>query len=333
MYTFLRENGLSKSRGCQLALAVVAIVAMGQSDAMAWNYGSYGSSGSYGSYGSSGSSGSSASYGSTGSYGSSASYASSGSSGSHGGMFARIRARHAARHAARASHGSYGSSGSSASYGSYGSSGSNGSTGTYSVPATPESAPAEPVPEEAPEEAPLDNSAEIELHLPAGATVSINGIVTTSEGISRNYISNGLQVGRTYSYELVVQLPRRDEPVVKTVKLSAGQKKVLNAGENGITFALAMKKPVKTAVNVTVPENARVFLSGAETNQTGTERSFVTQQLAAGEQWDGYTVRVELEQEGKTLVQERKLSVQAGETYELAFDFYQVETVQVAQLD
>jgi uncharacterized protein (TIGR03000 family) len=78
---------------------------------------------------------------------------------------------------------------------------------------------------------------------------------------------------------------------------------------------------IKTELKITVPEDAKVFLAGAETDQTGAVRTYTTHRLGDGQTWDGYTVRVELQQDGETLVREETLTVKAGETYELAFDF------------
>ncbi|NOY42196.1 MAG: TIGR03000 domain-containing protein [Planctomycetes bacterium] len=311
---------LGKNRLCQLALVAVVSVAMAQSDAMAWTYVSYGSMGSYGSYGSSGSY---ASYGSYGSYG--------------GGLFARMRARRVARQAARAS-ASYASYGCMGSYGgyvaSYSCSGSYGGA-TYGTPVESSAAPTEAPAEPEPADAPADDSAAIEVTLPAGAKVFVNGVLTNSTGSSRSYVSKGLLQGRTYSYKLRVEFERDGQKVVeqKAVQMRSGDRVEMSFGNDSQEQIAATKEPVKTALNVTVPAEARVFLSGAETKQAGTQRSFITQQLAAGEQWGGYTVRVELEQDGKKLVQERTLTVEGGESYELAFDFSQQDVLQVAQLD
>lgn len=51
------------------------------------------------------------------------------------------------------------------------------------------------------------------------------------------------------------------------------------------------------------------------------------------QEWEGYTIRVELQRDGKQLVQERTLKIEGGQTYELAFDFAKADAVQVAQLD
>ena len=50
-----------------------------------------------------------------------------------------------------------------------------------------------------------------------------------------------------------------------------------------------------------MPANAKVFLSGNESKSTGETREFVTTKLGAGQSWDDYTVRVELEQNGQKI--------------------------------
>jgi len=99
--------------------------------------------------------------------------------------------------------------------------------------------------------------------------------------------------------------------------------------------------PAKTELKLRVPENARVSLAGLPTKQTGAERTFITDLLTAGQEWEGYTILVELERDGKQLVQERTLKIEGGQTYELAFDFDATDVVtdvvtdmvEVAQLD
>ncbi len=305
----MRVYGISRLRG--LALAAGLAVAMVGADAVAWSSGSWGSSGSYGS------SGSSASYGSSGS---SASY------GSYGrmGLFARIRARRAARHS---SHGSYGSYGSSASYGSYGSHGSYG-TPVYSEP----DAVAEPDAVTS-----TTGNTSIKVALPEDAKVYVNDALTTSTGAERSYLSRGLRQGMTYSYKIHVVYEKDGQTVSenKLVKLNAGETVSLTFGQ-AEAEAMAESQadePVKTEVKVQVPEDATVFLSDSPTKQTGKLRIFSTSKLAAGEQWEDYTVRVEVVRNGQTLVREKKLKVEGGGSYELAFNFDSTATAQLAQLD
>ena len=255
----------------QVALLAAALVVGSVSEAGAWSYGSWGSYGSSGSYGA-------ASYGS---------YGSGGSYGSYGrvGIFGRIRARHAARHS-YGSYGSYGSSGSygsysvsygsSGSYGSYGSSGSSGSYGgvSYSVPVETDCAgcSASTTSDAALETA---GSAVIEVSVPAEAKVFVNNKETASTGSARSYVSNSLQAGQTYLYNFRVEFKQDGKTVVKneSVKLSAGDRVALSFGANDDLQLSDTAGATKTELKVTVPENAKVFLAGAATDQTGTVRT------------------------------------------------------------
>ena len=311
----MRVYGNSRLSG--LALAAGLAVAMVGADAGAWSSGSWGSSGSYGS------SGSSASYGSSGS---SASY------GSYGrmGLFARIRARRAARHASHGSYGSYGSSASYGSYGSHGSSGSYGSHGSSGSYGTPVYREQDAVAEPDAVNSTTSNSS-IKVTLPENAKVYVNDSLTTSTGAERSYVSRGLRQGMTYSYKIRVEYEKDGQTVSEDqqVKLNAGETVSLGFGQ----AESQADEPVQTEVKVQVPEDATVFLSGLPTKQTGKLRIFNTSQLAAGQQWEDYTVRVEVVRNGQTLVREKKLKVEGGGSYELAFHFDSTATAQLAQLD
>ena len=72
---------------------------------------------------------------------------------------------------------------------------------------------------------------------------------------------------------------------------------------------------------VRVPANAKVFLAGNPTKAQGEVSVFRTTSLTSGSRWSDYTIKVELEKEGKTITREEKISLGAGETKELTFDF------------
>jgi uncharacterized protein (TIGR03000 family) len=167
----------------------------------------------------------------------------------------------------------------------------------------------------------------IEVSVPADAKVTVNDNVTSSTGPSRSYVSNSLAAGQTYLYNFRVEFEQNGETVVKNeaVKLSAGDRVALSFGANDELQLSAATGATKTELKLSVPTEAKVFLAGAETAQTGVERTYATHRLNEGEKWDGYTVRVELEQDGKTVVREETLSITGGGTYELAFDFSKAE--------
>lgn len=315
---------LGKGRYQVVMLAAALVVGI-VGEVGAWSYGSWGSYGSAGSYG----------YSSYGSYGSGGSY------GSYGriGILGRIHMRHAARHSS-GSYGSYGSGGSYGSYASvsYGSSGSCGSSGSYGYGSSGSSGSYGGVSYDAPVETGCEgcsaaatsdaaletaDTAVIEVAVPAEAKVFVNNKETTSTGSARSYVSNNLQAGQTYLYNFRVEFEQDGKPVVKneSVKLSAGDRIALTFTGNDESQLSDASGATKTQLTVTVPENAKVFLSGSATDQSGTVRTFATHRLTPGQTWANYTVRVEAKINGKREVREEKLTITGGESYELAFDF------------
>lgn len=99
------------------------------------------------------------------------------------------------------------------------------------------------------------------------------------------------------------------------------------------TAVVASSAPaVKTRLTLRVPAEAKVTLAGIETKQTGEVRKFATSRLAAGQTWDEYKVVVEMTRDGKTLRQERTVTLTGGQNQELAVNFDSDSTQQVAKL-
>jgi uncharacterized protein (TIGR03000 family) len=190
--------------------------------------------------------------------------------------------------------------------------------GSGGLPNTPQPAigpeGATPVPPQGPSASAA--AAEIFVNVPENAKVFVNDLPTSSMGSERHYVSRGLLRGRTYSYKLRVEFERDGTPVVedKLVRLQAGQATKLAFGGEEPAVQAA------TELKLHVPADAKVTLAGAATQQTGEVRTFASSHLKPGQKWDGYVVRVELEQDGKTLVEERTLNIEGGQSYELAFE-------------
>jgi len=263
---------------------------------------SYGSSGGYVGYGSSGGS---ISGGSSGSYYGGYSSVSGGSSGG-------------------ASYGStgsvsYGSTGSS----SYGSTGSAihsgyGSAGSGVVPApyygTSTSSPASA--SALVSSSRSDDSVKLNVSVPESAKVYVNDRLTTSTGEVRQFVSRGLEAGKSYRFEIRAELDNNGKIVTDT------QSVVVTAGsQENVRFAMkaAPKADAKvdTAVVLNVPENAEVTLAGNQTKVKGTTRVFKTSQLKTGDVWDDYVIQVKVGEQVKT----QSIRLIAGDKLELSFDF------------
>lgn len=88
-------------------------------------------------------------------------------------------------------------------------------------------------------------------------------------------------------------------------------------------------KSTTTRLTLHVPEDAKVNLAGVQTKQIGETRQFSTTRLAPGQSWNEYKVVVEVERDGRTLSEERVITLRGGEAQELSID---LDAVQVAKL-
>jgi uncharacterized protein (TIGR03000 family) len=94
------------------------------------------------------------------------------------------------------------------------------------------------------------------------------------------------------------------------------------------TYA-ATAAPAKTKLTLHVPAEAKVTLAGIATKQAGDVREFSTDKLASGQAWQNYMIHVEVVRDGKTVAQDRQITLTGGAQQELSFDF---GGEQVAQL-
>ena len=109
----------------------------------------------------------------------------------------------------------------------------------------------------------------------------------------------------------------RDQPhQTPTVLTSLGQVKPVPppAGSGPATT------PKPAEVVVYVPAGAKVFVEDRPTSLTGAERHFETATLLPGRAYT-YTVRAELDRQGRSVRQEKRVTVRAGEVAEVRFEW------------
>ncbi|MEO8497267.1 MAG: TIGR03000 domain-containing protein, partial [Planctomycetota bacterium] len=76
----------------------------------------------------------------------------------------------------------------------------------------------------------------------------------------------------------------------------------------------------EATLTVNVPNDARVYVNGVQTKSVGPERSYVSRGLQNGFNYT-YEVRAEVEREGKMVEETKMVSLTAGRTARVAFDF------------
>lgn len=162
------------------------------------------------------------------------------------------------------------------------------------------------------------------VKVPASAKIFVNGKETETAGTERHYISRGLIRGASYNFEVKAELEQDGKPVTVTkfARLTAGGNAEVSFDELGNSEdAVVTAEPTTTKLVVRVPADAKVYLGGNETRQEGEVREFSTTKLREGDGWAEYTVRAELDVDGKVFEQEKVVSIKAGQTQEVSFDF------------
>ncbi len=77
----------------------------------------------------------------------------------------------------------------------------------------------------------------------------------------------------------------------------------------------------RTSLVVHLPENAKLFLGGNETETTGALREFTTMRLDSGDAWEKYSVRAVMEDQGQEKTRDVVVTLRAGETRTVTLDF------------
>jgi uncharacterized protein (TIGR03000 family) len=97
------------------------------------------------------------------------------------------------------------------------------------------------------------------------------------------------------------------------------------------TYAVVSNAPaVKTQLTLRVPADAKVTLAGVATKQNGEVRQFTTSKLAQGQAWQNYQVVVEMDRNGKTVREERTITLVGGQAQDLSIGAGDTKLAQLA---
>jgi uncharacterized protein (TIGR03000 family) len=166
---------------------------------------------------------------------------------------------------------------------------------------------------------PNTGSAILSVVVPDDAKVYVNGMLTSTPGTYRRYVSHGLVPGFQYTYEIEAVVSRNGRLIrdSQVVNVRAGETRDLALNLNA-TPSLAA---VATVLTVHVPEDAEVQLEGRTASATGTTRRFTTLDLPKDQQWDHYRVVATVQRNGQPVRQEKTIRMVGGQSHELRFDF------------
>jgi uncharacterized protein (TIGR03000 family) len=74
-------------------------------------------------------------------------------------------------------------------------------------------------------------------------------------------------------------------------------------------------------VTIHLPSDAKLYLSDRESRQSGETRSFTTTALSKGDVWEDYSVRAVAVRNGRTVSQEKTITLRPGDDHDVRFDF------------
>jgi uncharacterized protein (TIGR03000 family) len=173
-------------------------------------------------------------------------------------------------------------------------------------------APTEPEDPDDPDADDPDASVTFELHVPAGALVTINGYTTRQTGIHRHFISKVPAGSTARRFTIQAELVRDGQHIRQTRTLS------LRSGEStSLTLDLLRSGSTTTTLTLQVPAGAIVVLQGQPTSVDGQTRVFRTRSLPAGQTWKGYTVEVQHQQDGQTVSSRHTIDLVGGQSHRL----------------
>ncbi len=157
--------------------------------------------------------------------------------------------------------------------------------------------------------------ATVMVKAPADVKITVNGHATSRRSTEETFLTPHLPVGKTFAYVFSAEVMRDGEKITKTERIT------VRAGEKSeVDFSNLDRSALLTDVahlTVKLPENARLFVNDVAVSATGTQ-TFETPKLQKGRKFF-YTVKAEVQREGKMVTESQRVSVEAGKTITVDF--------------
>jgi uncharacterized protein (TIGR03000 family) len=197
-------------------------------------------------------------------------------------------------------------------YGCYGGYGYGGVVVAPTVVAT--AAPKATLPAPAKTSA-VTNQATVVVKAPSDARITVNGKALSRTGSEETFASPALQPGKTYTYIFKAEATRDGKKVKKTQRISVQANR-----RSEVDFMALGTPPPDGAAHLTVrlPADARLLVDGQVVPLTSSTRRFDTPMLKAGQTYY-YTLKAEVERDGRTRTETQRVIVAAGKDLEVEF--------------
>ena len=155
--------------------------------------------------------------------------------------------------------------------------------------------------------------AQVVVRVPAGAKLYADGQLTGLTGEERTFLTPELNSDRDYQYTLKIEheVDGETKVVSKEVVVRGGRRTTVDLSETQATRSTS-------AVTVSLPENAKLFVDDNLAMSAGGRKTFRTPELTKGATYS-YVFRAEVEVDGKVETQSQRVVFKAGEPIRLDF--------------
>ncbi|HXG08557.1 MAG TPA: TIGR03000 domain-containing protein [Gemmataceae bacterium] len=182
-------------------------------------------------------------------------------------------------------------------------------------PAPKPAAPDKPAPKPANQGTSAPKSATIQVALAADARLYVDGEPVALTSTTQSFLTPQLEPGREYFYTFKAEAIRDGKTVSETRRVS------FRAGEvTRVDFGPLNAPPTAPArITVRLPADARLYVDEVLCTLTSDTRSFQTPPLEVGKTY-AYTLKAEVQRNGRTQTESRRILVQAGKQTTVEFN-------------
>jgi uncharacterized protein (TIGR03000 family) len=164
--------------------------------------------------------------------------------------------------------------------------------------------------------------AKVVVSLPEDAKLFIDGQRSKMTSTRRTFVTPTLEAGERYFYDIQAEVVRDGQVRTETrrVIVAAGQVAKVDFSDLGPAVAAApVAESAPARLTVRVPADARLYVDGEKVTHTAGARTFETPALPIGQTFY-YTVTAEVDRDGRTLSDTRRVLVEAGKKVSVSIE-------------
>jgi len=157
--------------------------------------------------------------------------------------------------------------------------------------------------------------ATVVLKAPADVKITVNGTTIARRTTEETFLTPALPAGQNFAYVFSAEATRDGKTLTKTERIT------VRAGvQSEVDFSNLDSAAVAAdvaRVTVVLPTGARLFVNDVAVAASGTQ-TFETPKLAKGKKFY-YTVKAEMQRDGRTVSDKQRVSVEAGKSVTVDF--------------